>query len=1324
MSTSIFSSKFSESRMNRITIESPGRRMAPIPGAVSGFGHSIATCLLLVLVGAGLAELPASASPKLDFLVYEASVQEELIADLEGHQVGVYGDTLVLGAPSESIYSEDRESGASVFERSDGEWNFVKLLNFGGESDSLNSYAGDTVAIHEQTIAVGSPLTRRVLIATRIDGEWVEQARLSSEDELFGDALALHGDTLVVGSRSAGSATVFVRTEGEWTQQDYLVTNTRNREEGIAIHEDTLVIMDNSPDLGAAFVFVREGASWTQVQRLTATDDPAGNMSRRSVSIHGNAIAVGDVSTAGPEGRIYLYRRQGDTWEFETKITSPNVAGRPWFGRHVVLHEDALFTGSTEDNEAGTAAGAAYLFSRDSGAWTLRSQLLASDPSPQARFGTHVAFDGTTAAVASHWNNRPPVDVFRVTPTARVPRIRALLYYPDAVTFPGGDPDAAAFRYRQLLFQEDDDGIRPRPEQMSGIYGAAERERALEAESVLLNSIVLFPDNPELAQLLLDLYYDRTVAEAILVRELAQAAERARFGPPLAPPAAANGFLIDLEIPRYRELVEVNAGVLEGHLKLLDDDLGVPGDPPLGYELFRTLVPQRALESATYRDVNGDDVPVGADPVLFDGYKDLVLLFDLLRDQGRYAENLASLLIGRDQGADRDEVAEVLAQAQRLVVLEGIMLERMFDDLPPAGDASGLREAIDGWRESVHGLIRLEQFLLGDANLLGFTDDFMMFVQKFSGQQEVFDSYDALKVRLNPDLTSNPLGFGLQQLQRARDSYADYRGFQSELAAQFDQSSITYVDRLRDIVGVFPDDPNYSDDPTANPGSELDQQYRSIELARLQIERNRTEIDNLNEQISIELRKAESISDVLIDFGSQQAELTRVIGHWNAAQGASSALADGLSVDKLTKGLAAGFIVNAAVQGIAEEFKAKAEAEKEELAALEQATIVGIESDATVKTLALSFKTLAIDSQQTAILLQQELNRLVALYREKADLEQRVAEHRRSIAGRYFADPVHRLRQRSEMIEAGFAFEEARKWLHFMVRALEYKWNTPFAGFEYPTGSGRHWSAASLFKLRNADELQQMYLAMESFDGQIQLPTANYFDWFSVRDDFFGYKLTNRVGEIQVYADPISGEPVGAIEAFRSRLRQLQDGSGNIRLRFSTVRDVPGGTFFRGPRFSSAGQLESKGLFLDKIRWIQINLPGSHTLGRSQLTGELTYGGTSFIRNFDVGTPDPERPDRLRNELTAYSNRFWFFHAPSATWRSSEALSSPVSMQLNLDPRTPPTVQEIEIFKERSVAASGWVLAIPTRDLGETVLDIDELDDVELLFFHYAVTRP
>jgi hypothetical protein len=56
-------------------------------------------------------------------------------------------------------------------------------------------------------------------------------------------------------------------------------------------------------------------------------------------------------------------------------------------------------------------------------------------------------------------------------------------------------------------------------------------------------------------------------------------------------------------------------------------------------------------------------------------------------------------------------------------------------------------------------------------------------------------------------------------------------------------------------------------------------------------------------------------------------------------------------------------------------------------------------------------------------------------------------------------------------------------------------------------------------------------------------------------------------------------------------------------------------------------------------------------------------------------------------------------------------------------PCQPETVGQIDVFEKRSVATTGWLLTISTQDLGVPVLKIDDLNDVELQFYPYAVSR-
>ena len=91
-------------------------------------------------------------------------------------------------------------------------------------------------------------------------------------------------------------------------------------------------------------------------------------------------------------------------------------------------------------------------------------------------------------------------------------------------------------------------------------------------------------------------------------------------------------------------------------------------------------------------------------------------------------------------------------------------------------------------------------------------------------------------------------------------------------------------------------------------------------------------------------------------------------------------------------------------------------------------------------------------------------------------------------------------------------------------------------------------------------------------------------------------------------------------------------------------------------------------LYLDKILWLKIRLPGYHTTtnftGWQLIRASLVYAGLSYIRNPLPGSPDLLRPDRLVNEWTAYSTRLWFkgFAGTNRAWRFKEAITNTVSL--------------------------------------------------------------
>lgn len=84
----------------------------------------------------------------------------------------------------------------------------------------------------------------------------------------------------------------------------------------------------------------------------------------------------------------------------------------------------------------------------------------------------------------------------------------------------------------------------------------------------------------------------------------------------------------------------------------------------------------------------------------------------------------------------------------------------------------------------------------------------------------------------------------------------------------------------------------------------------------------------------------------------------------------------------------------------------------------------------------------------------------------------------------------------------------------------------------------------------------------------------------------------------------------------------------------------------------------SPGRYLDKINWLKIRIVTDSNLPPSQTIGDLTYGGTSYIRKQTPGVLDLAHPDLVFNEMTAYCTRYWYFDTALDRYRFKEAFTS------------------------------------------------------------------
>jgi hypothetical protein len=267
--------------------------------------------------------------------------------------------------------------------------------------------------------------------AAQLNGPFVgaEQARLGLASPVFTDALGatldVDGDTAVLGNPSsassglsqAGAALVFSRTGAAWSQQATLVSldlESGDRFAGaVAIDGDTLVagavgkVLAGVGRAGAAYVFVRSGSSWTQQHKLVASDAALFDNFGYSVALSGDTLLVAanadDVNNIINAGSVYVFVRAGGAWTQQSKLSASDAGFGEQFGQVVALDGDTALIGAPFDNHPPflSGAGSAYVFVRSNGAWTQQQKLLAFDAAPFDTFGYSVALSGDTALVGA-----------------------------------------------------------------------------------------------------------------------------------------------------------------------------------------------------------------------------------------------------------------------------------------------------------------------------------------------------------------------------------------------------------------------------------------------------------------------------------------------------------------------------------------------------------------------------------------------------------------------------------------------------------------------------------------------------------------------------------------------------------------------------------------------------------------------------------------------------------------------------------------------------------------------------------------------------------
>ncbi len=456
-----------QQKRNRVRI-----RMIPIdPDGASAFGTSVDISGETAVIGAiggvvgedtvGAAYVFTQNEPPFWNQHTKLVAGDRRGGDQLGFAVAISGNEVITGAPKHS--AGGLASGAAyIFEqKEDGAWvETIKLSD--GETASEDQF-GISVSISGNLAVAGAqqdddiePNAGAAYIFERSGALWLQRAKLAADDakagDLFGNAAAINGETVLIGAPGvddagpeAGAAYVFIQSDTEWIQQAKLIGNDTSMFDhfgtAVALHENTAVIGahgkdESSVDAGAAYIFVRNGGSWTQQAKLTHQNAVPGDQFGRAVAIYSDSALIGAhrSDATGPDsGAAYIFTRNGDTWSQDFQLI-PNDSGLgDEFGYAVDLTNGVAIIGAPKEDRREPDMGAAYVFVETRDAWLQQAKLAATDAEAGDEFGSAVAIH-ENAAIVGAWKDDHPTSTSE-NPAEQIDKGSAYAYLRDGLTW-------------------------------------------------------------------------------------------------------------------------------------------------------------------------------------------------------------------------------------------------------------------------------------------------------------------------------------------------------------------------------------------------------------------------------------------------------------------------------------------------------------------------------------------------------------------------------------------------------------------------------------------------------------------------------------------------------------------------------------------------------------------------------------------------------------------------------------------------------------------------------------------------------------------------
>ena len=158
--------------------------------------------------------------------------------------------------------------------------------------------------------------------------------------------------------------------------------------------EDT---SSNTEDYGAAYVFKRTGTSWAQEARIVSSDIALDDEFGNSVAINttdGTVAIVGAYNKATAAGAAYIFKRDGTSWSQDAKIVADDAAAYDYYGWRVAITADGSHVFVTAQLE-NSNQGKIYVYKNTSGSTWAQQATIVQSSRQSGYFGDGLAVNNS-----------------------------------------------------------------------------------------------------------------------------------------------------------------------------------------------------------------------------------------------------------------------------------------------------------------------------------------------------------------------------------------------------------------------------------------------------------------------------------------------------------------------------------------------------------------------------------------------------------------------------------------------------------------------------------------------------------------------------------------------------------------------------------------------------------------------------------------------------------------------------------------------------------------------------------------------------------------